>query len=147
MELNDRLKLIIRWLIGNNYAATQKLLAEQLGYTESSFSQILNGKVPLSDRFIKKICSLDSRINKNWLLTGEGEMLTNDKYLLKDNSAIVNGSGNSVVSGENNKLEISKCQDELETAMREIEYLKAIIKEKDERLEEKERFIRVLMNK
>lgn len=154
MELNDRLKLIIRWLIGNNYAATQKLLAEHLGYTESSFSQILNGKVPVSDRFIKKICALDNQISKNWLLTGEGKMLNDDKYLLKDNSAVINGSGNSVVSGEHNKLEVSKCQDELEAAMREIQYLKNIINEKDKRLEEKdkhladkERLINVLMNK
>ena len=71
----------------------------------------------------------------------------------KNNSASVNGSGNSVVSGEHNKLEVSKCQDELE-AMREIQYLKNIINEKDKRLEEKdkhladkERLINVLMNK
>ena len=32
----------------------------------------------------------------------------------KNNSASVNGNGNSVVSGEHNKLEVSKCQDELE---------------------------------
>ncbi|MCS3356722.1 hypothetical protein ACMSD9_08565 [Bacteroides thetaiotaomicron] len=81
-------------------------------------------------------------------------MLNDDKYLLKDNSAVINGSGNSVVSGENNKLEVSKCQDELEAAMREIQYLKNIINEKDKRLEEKdkhlaekERLINVLMNK
>ena len=72
----------------------------------------------------------------------------------KNNSASVNGSGNSVVSGEHNKLEVSKCQDELEAAMREIQYLKNIINEKDKRLEEKdkhladkERLINVLMNK
>lgn len=72
----------------------------------------------------------------------------------KNNSASVNGSGNSVVSGEHNKLEVSKCQDKLEAAMREIQYLKNIINEKDKRLEEKdkhladkERLINVLMNK
>ena len=72
----------------------------------------------------------------------------------KNNSASVNGNGNSVVSGEHNKLEVSKCQDELEAAMREIQYLKNIINEKDKRLEgkdklleEKERLINVLMNK
>ena len=51
------------------------------------------------------------------------------------------------MTGEHNKLEVSKCQDELEAAIREIQYLKAIIKEKDERLDEKERLINVLMNK
>lgn len=147
MNINDRIKILIKWLIGNRYANSQKELGSILGYkNESYFSQIIGGVVPLSKKTIKKICSLDERINEIWLLTGEGEML-NNKYLLKDNSAIVNGNGNSVVSGENNRLEVSKCQDNLEIALREIQYLKAIIKEKDERLDEKERLINVLMNK
>lgn len=59
----------------------------------------------------------------------------------------VHGDGNSVVSGRNNKIEIARCQDDLEAALREIQYLKALIKEKDERLDEKERLINILMNK
>jgi hypothetical protein len=46
-----------------------------LGYTKSSFSQILNGKVPLSEKFVKKLCSLDENINGVWILEGDGEML------------------------------------------------------------------------
>lgn len=65
----------------------------------------------------------------------------------KNNSALVNGNGNSVVSGENNRLEVSKCQDDLEIALREVKHLKEVIEGKDKLLEEKERLINVLMNK
>lgn len=65
----------------------------------------------------------------------------------KNNSALVNGNGNSVVSGENNRLEVSKCQDDLETALREIKHLQEVIEGKNKLLEEKERLINVLMNK
>ena len=53
---------------------SEKEIAERHGYTKSSFSQIVNGKVPLSDKFISKLCSLDENINLVWVQSGEGEM-------------------------------------------------------------------------
>ena len=71
----QRLKKVVKWLIFSGFAENEKELAELLGYTKSSFSQILNGKVPLSDKFLDKICSLDNNINKVWILENKGEML------------------------------------------------------------------------
>ena len=34
----------------------------------------MNGKVPLSDKFISKLCSLDENINLVWVQSGEGKM-------------------------------------------------------------------------
>ena len=65
----------MKWLIFSGFGENEKELAELLGYTKSSFSQILNGKVPLSDKFLDKICSLDNNINKVWILENKGEML------------------------------------------------------------------------
>lgn len=129
--------------------------ASAIGVKPTQIYDLQSGKIKkISPTIADKISYAYPHYNKIWLLTGEGEMLNDNKCLLKDNSAVVNGSGNSVVSGENNKLEISRCQDDLEAAMREIQYLKDIIKEKDKRLEEKdklieekERLINVLMNK
>ena len=70
-----RLKKVVKWLIFSGFGENEKELAELLGYTKSSFSQILNGKVPLSDKFLDKICSLDNNINKVWILENKGEML------------------------------------------------------------------------
>lgn len=69
-----RIKKIINWLIYKEIGESEKEIAERLGYTKSSFSQIVNGKVPLSDKFISKLCSLDENINLVWVQSGEGEM-------------------------------------------------------------------------
>ena len=69
-----RIKKVINWLIYKEIGESEKEIAERLGYTKSSFSQIVNGKVPLSDKFISKMCSLDENINLVWVQSGEGEM-------------------------------------------------------------------------
>ena len=69
-----RIKKVINWLIYKEIGESEKEIAERLGYTKSSFSQIVNGKVPLSDKFISKLCSLDKNINLVWVQSGEGEM-------------------------------------------------------------------------
>lgn len=69
-----RINKVINWLIYKEIGESEKEIAERLGYTKSSFSQIVNGKVPLSDKFISKLCSLDENINLVWVQSGEGEM-------------------------------------------------------------------------
>lgn len=75
MSVFERLKKVINWLIYKGVAENERSLAELLGYTKSSFSQIVNGKVPLSDKFVTKLCSLDENINSVWILTGEGDIM------------------------------------------------------------------------
>lgn len=77
-DVTARLKKAINWLIFQEIAENERALAELLGYTKSSFSQIVNGKVPLSDRFVKALCALDENINDVWIKTGEGELFKND---------------------------------------------------------------------
>lgn len=81
MTVLQRIKKVVNWLIFIGYAESEKEVAEKLGYTKSSFSQIVNGRVPLSDKFIKKLCSTNSNINEVWILTGEGEILHEDKLV------------------------------------------------------------------
>lgn len=82
MELTDlqRIKKVVKWLIFSDYGENEKEIAELLGYKKSSFSQIMNGKVPISDKFIDKITSVDENINKVWVKNGNGEMLKKHKY-------------------------------------------------------------------
>lgn len=70
----QRVKKVCKWLIFTDIADSDKELSEILGYTKSSFSQIMNEKVPLSNKFVEKLCSLDENINKVWVLSEEGEM-------------------------------------------------------------------------
>lgn len=71
----ERVTKVVDWLIFEKIVDSRRDLAEKLGYTESSLSQIINGKVNLSDRFIKKLSNLDSRINKEWINSGEDSMI------------------------------------------------------------------------
>lgn len=80
-DVTTRLKKAINWLIFQEIAENERALADLLGYTKSSFSQIVNGKVPLSDKFLKSLCALDENINDVWIKTGEGELFKNDFHI------------------------------------------------------------------
>lgn len=71
----ERIKEAFKWLKFQGYAASDKDIADTLGYTKSSFSQIMNEKVPLSEKFINKVSIAYPVLDANWLQTGEGSML------------------------------------------------------------------------
>lgn len=126
----QRIKKIINWLIFIGYADNERLLAEQLGYSKSSFSQIVNGRIPLSDNFIQKITSLDKNINKVWLKTGEGRMLKQNVYL----DSI--GSIQTVIANDyasSHRIDDQESQDFHEDRGR-YQHTEAILNEKDKRI-------------
>lgn len=97
----ERLKKLCKWLIYIDYADNDAELASKLGYTKSSFSQIINEKVPLSDKFIDKICSVDENINKVWIQTGKGEMLKSTNLLqVNETAAVYNHKTDSPIAGQ-----------------------------------------------
>lgn len=117
MEELRRVKKIINWLIFKEIAENERALAETLGYTKSSFSQIVNGKVPLSEKFMKRLCSLDENINFVWLQSGEGKMFDSDNL-------------NSEVSVPQDVWKVIKQQaDSLSARDRQIEELMGMLKE------------------
>lgn len=85
----QRIRKLINWYIFQEYGKNDAEIAEKLGYTKSSFSQILRGKVPLSKNFIDKLCSLDTNINKVWI-SGKGSMLKNEQLLFQNASEMPN---------------------------------------------------------
>ena len=91
-SVHDRLKQVVAWLIANGEASSQRELAMVLGYTPSSLSQIINGHVPLSDKFLNRLVNLDDHINTAWVKTGEGNML-------------VTGSGNVEIMPYDSEME------------------------------------------
>lgn len=70
MTVVDRI-LQLHSLLGTN---NQGELADQLGLNRSNLSQMLQGKRKIGDNVINKIC-VQANINKQWLLTGQGEMM------------------------------------------------------------------------
>ena len=114
-----RIKKVINWLIYKEVGESEKEIAERLGYTKSSFSQIVNGKVPLSDKFISKLCSLDENINLVWVQSGEGEMFI-EHNLNSEQAVTIPASVWSV---------IQRQAQSLSSRDRQIEDLIALLKE------------------
>lgn len=90
-----RVTKVVDWLIFEKIVKSRKDLALKMGYTESSMSQILNQKVPLSEKFIKNLSILDNRINIDWLLGNEGDMLKEGKGYME-----IGESGTSPILNE-----------------------------------------------
>lgn len=77
MTIHDRIKLVVKWLIGTGVARNQEAIGRLMGYSnKSSFSQILNDKVSLPNDFIDRLCSLNENINFVWVKEGIGNMIT-----------------------------------------------------------------------
>lgn len=79
MNKIDRYKILIRYCKQQKIADSQKDLGSMLGYTnESSFSQVINGKVEEPKDFIERLCKLIPNLSRNWLENGFGEMILDD---------------------------------------------------------------------
>ncbi|MBQ2796843.1 MAG: helix-turn-helix transcriptional regulator [Tidjanibacter sp.] len=119
----QRVIKVVEWLIFEGIAKNRRDLAEKLGYTESSFSQIINGKVNISERFIKKLYNLDDRLSEEWIKTGKGEML------IIEATHTINGDGNTAIHGNGNQVnsETTRFLALLEKKDEQIDRLLAII--------------------
>lgn len=71
----QRVAEVANFLIFSKAALDKQDLAAKLGYNASSFSQIINGRVPVSHKFLEKLLLFAPNLNEKWLLTGDGNML------------------------------------------------------------------------
>lgn len=60
------------------FGITQAKLAKSLGMHVNAISRIERGVVRLTEKNIKMICAVYP-INEEWLLSGEGEMISEDR--------------------------------------------------------------------
>lgn len=70
-----RLGDMIDWLLFNNIVSSRRELAKRMHYQESTMSLVVNGKQPMSPKFLKALSEIDSRLNVDWIEDGEGSML------------------------------------------------------------------------
>lgn len=75
-KIADRLKKAIRYIKGSTEYSNQTLIAEKIDFGRTNLSAALNGEEKyLTEGLISKVTSAFPEINKDWLLTGNGEML------------------------------------------------------------------------
>lgn len=98
MEKVERFKQAFDYIKGQGYIHTQKDVANKMAAGEGSISKALKGDdATLTDRFLQRFNSaFGSVFNIDWLLYGEGDMLSGG---VRQN---VNGSNNHVAGRDIN---------------------------------------------
>lgn len=99
MNRIDRYKILVRYIVLNGLASSQKDLGRKMGYNnESAFSQIINEKVSCPKDFSQKLKAIVPDLNLDWLETGVGDMLgqTINQEIAGDNNTSVAGNSNNI---------------------------------------------------
>lgn len=84
MDKIQRLNEAIKWIVFEGLAKNHTDLAQKLGYKKSSFSQIVNGKVNISNSFINRLVSFAPILNRKWLHNGEGSLFISQPKTIHD---------------------------------------------------------------
>lgn len=88
MKKKNRIKEAVKFIIGTGIAKNQQEVAKLMGYKNiSSFSHILNEKVPVPKNFIDKLCLLNTKLNKEWLINGIGEITASSNQTPTENTS------------------------------------------------------------
>lgn len=124
---------------------TQADVAKAMGASRPNVSSALkgDGKV-LTDKFLKRFANAFDVLSQDWLLTGEGPMLTSDssgsvhQQSSGDNSPNVNGSGNVVGGGavEDMAMALRKALGTIETQSSTISTLTDLVRDLRKQIEE-----------
>ena len=128
----QRLNEVYKHLYAHHGITSQKALADFLHIQRTGLSAAMNGaKANLTDNLFKKICAAYPGVfNLNYLLTGEGELLTVEEDVHTSDME----QGNIMPAGTANILDMSahvlRLVDDLRTSLKEeLEEVKAIKEE------------------
>lgn len=124
---------------------TQADVAKAMGASRPNVSSALkgDGKV-LTDKFLKRFANAFDVLSQDWLLTGEGPMLTSDmsgsihQQSSGDYSPNVNGTGNVVGGGavEDMAMALRKALGTIETQSSTISTLTDLVRDLRKQIEE-----------
>lgn len=132
MSENERLKKTILWLISQGIVDSQEELSKSIGYNPSSISQIVTGKKPISNKFLKKLGEFSEKINTEWIQFGKGSMLkdveVSGSHNMVGSSGVMNNiglTGKEKIIGEKGDVHIEPFQpQDAAEIMAEIERLR-----------------------
>ena len=136
MSVSNRLR---KYLFETKKNVTQ--LANEIGVTPSAFNKVVKGEGLPSSKVLTPLAKLG--VNINWLLTGEGEMLSK-KALTKEEQKIINQGTISSI-GNNNNIENKTINETIQS--KEIVHLKETIEQLKAQLKDKELIIKLLNKK
>ncbi|PLX14622.1 MAG: hypothetical protein C0597_09755 [Marinilabiliales bacterium] len=107
---------IIQFLSANNLTSTK--FADEIGVQRSSISHILSGRNKPSFDFIEKMLIAYPDLDAQWLITGKGNMYSNQPSLFNDSKNQLNDQ--ELTSRESNISNLSSDNEEKMESEREI---------------------------
>lgn len=90
--MNQRLNQIIQTLKAQRKIHSASDFARTIGIDKADLSRMVNGKQPITQRFVGVISTYFPEIDENWFLTGEGEMLKNTSAVAENHSVSIAGT-------------------------------------------------------
>ena len=115
VTMEERINQAFSYLMGEGIVHTKKEIAEKMGASAPNVSSASKGKkYALTKSFLIRFnAAFDNIFNKDWLLTGKGEMLASSISITNspvgDNSTQIAGNANHV----NSSSTLDKAIDEL----------------------------------
>lgn len=70
-----RIKDVLEWLKSSELFRSNREIAERMGYNPSMVSQVITGRSAVTQKFVRSLSSVCSRISYDWIWTGEGDKL------------------------------------------------------------------------
>ncbi|GHU96734.1 hypothetical protein FACS1894156_8080 [Bacteroidia bacterium] len=103
---NERVKLVVYWLISQSIVASQEDAATKLGYNAAYLSQVITGVKPVSQKLIKNLCKLSQKINEIYLFDGNGKMILDDSpVVFSSTKNLTEAAKDDIIAEQNKKLD------------------------------------------
>ena len=118
VNVSQRFIEAVNFLLDNRQLRNQAELTAQLGLSKGYVSQIVTGKREPSEQIVRKFANQYPEINIAWLLTGEGEMLTektkNQTVIENNHGTAINGDGTVIHPKEESPDIVKRMQDQID---------------------------------
>ncbi len=142
-DIRIRIRKAMEWLKDNKLFASNRAIAEKMGYNPSALSQVITGKANVSERFVKSLCGICPALSFDWIWSGEGVMTSDAplrrqeaaapfpqmdrfSYILGDMAEIMRNM-TALVAPFGSRLE--RLERKVEEQAREIEALRSMVSE------------------
>lgn len=100
--MNQRLRQTIDFLKEGRRIYSDAEFARKVGIDKAELSKMLSGTRTITQRFVDKVLAQFPDLNKDWLMTGAGEMLKS--YPQAVTTALSAEEGSTVFIGDKNKV-------------------------------------------
>lgn len=142
-DIRIRIRKAMEWLKDNKLFASNRAIAERMGYNPSALSQVITGKANVSERFVKSLCGICPALSFDWIWSGEGTMTSDAplrrheqtaslpqmdrfSYILGDMAEIIKNM-TSLVAPLGSRME--RLERKVEEQAREIQALRSMLSE------------------